>query len=95
MVSPLKLFRLHHCTSEDKRDVRSSSVDSDEVAAAAAASEHASLGFNAAALFKMFQSRRYFLLQRTEIYNKIQNPEFVLKSLHSGIQDKGFHTIQM
>lgn len=64
MVSPLKLFRLHHCTSEDKRDVRSSSVDSDEVAAAAAAaaSEHASLGFNAAALFKMFQSRRYLLL---------------------------------
>lgn len=61
-VSPLKLFRLHHCTSEDKRDVRSSSVDSDEVAAAAAASEHASLGFNAAALFKMFQSRRYLLL---------------------------------
>lgn len=62
VVSPLKLFRLHHCTTEDKRDVRSSSVDSDEVAAAAAASEHASLGSNAAALFKMFQSRRYLLL---------------------------------
>lgn len=56
-------------------------MDSDEVGAAAAASEHASLSFNAAALFKMFQSRCNRLLWKSELCNGIQYPEFVLKSL--------------
>lgn len=65
-------------------------MDSDEVGAAAAASEHASLAFNAAALFKMFQSRCYRLLQKSEFCNGIQDPEFVLKGLNSVVWRERF-----
>lgn len=61
-------------------------MDSDEVGAAAAASEHASLAFNAAVLFKMFQSRCYHLLQKREFCN----PKFVLKSLNSVVWRQRF-----
>lgn len=50
-------------------------MDSDEVGAAAAAGEHASLAFNAAALFKMFQSRCYRLSQKSELCNRICAPK--------------------
>lgn len=50
-------------------------MDCDEVGAAAAAGEHASLAFNAAALFKMFQSRCYRLFQKSQLCNWICAPK--------------------
>lgn len=50
-------------------------MDSDEVGASAAAGEHASLAFNVAALFKMFQSRCYRLFQKSELCNRICAPK--------------------
>lgn len=45
-------------------------MDSDEVGTAAAAEvEYASLAFSAAVLFKMFQSRCYHLLEKSEFQN--------------------------
>lgn len=65
-------------------------MDSDEVGAAAAVSEHASLGFNAAAFFKIFQSRCYRLLRKSEFGNGIQEPTFVRESLNSVVWHKRF-----
>lgn len=48
-----------------------SSVDSDEACFSSAASAHASLGLNAAVLFKMFQSRCYSFPLKTKFEKKI------------------------
>lgn len=49
----------------------SSSVDSDEACVGSAVSTHASLGLNAAVLFKMFQSRCYSFPLKTKFEKKI------------------------
>lgn len=74
----LKIWPLNYSGSvavqvwrQERCQWRSSSVDCDEVGAAAVAGEHASLAFNAAALFKMFQSRCYRLFQKSELCNRI------------------------
>ena len=54
-------------------------MDSDEACVGSAVSTHASLGLNAAVLFKMFQSRCYSFPLKTKFEKKIEDPELVLK----------------